>query len=211
MLAQRSQGVSWKVPQSPTPPVSTLRENHNSIIKKTSTYAKDRGKVCIAAKMVPSKKSPLVGQDNIFGADGYMERDTASTILRPAALRAAREFVNDNARISLTVIQSKAKSDRCPLPQRKRMDSHSQYYLCLNIADRCAGDTWRGECRYTRYTTFPHRFARQPALVALSHLHPLSYVALSRTIHDAVSGYRGVGFSIISRAHRHVWRIMKKL
>jgi hypothetical protein len=33
------------------------------------------------------------------------------------------------------------------------MDSHSQYYLCLYITDCCAGDTWRGDSRYTCYTT----------------------------------------------------------
>ena len=39
-----------------------------------------------------------------FGADRYMERDTASTILRPAALRAAREFVNDNTWLRLIAV-----------------------------------------------------------------------------------------------------------
>jgi hypothetical protein len=62
---------------------------------------------------------------------------------------------------------------------RERMDSHSQYYVCLGITDHCAGDTWRGDSRYTCYTTFSHRIARQSALAALSHLHYLSYVALS--------------------------------
>ena len=55
----------------------------------------------------------------------------------------------------------------------KELISHSQYYLCLNITDYCAGDTRRGDSRYSRYTTSTHRNARQSALVAFPPLHHL--------------------------------------
>ena len=91
------------------------------------------------------------------------------------------------------------------------MDSHSQYYLWLGITDHCAGDTWRGDSRYTRYTTFSHRFALQPALAALSHLHYLSYVALPCTVHASSSIYRRTRSSNIVRTPRYIRRSIKKL